>query len=44
MNTDEPGSRTSAGVERVLDVLRLFGDNGHADLGVAEPRDRRVVA
>lgn len=36
MSTDEPGSRTSAGVERALDVLQLFGANGHADLGVTE--------
>jgi DNA-binding IclR family transcriptional regulator len=40
MSTEEPGSRTSAGVERALDVLRLFGDNGHADLGVTEIADR----
>jgi DNA-binding IclR family transcriptional regulator len=40
MSTDEPGSRTSAGVERALDVLRLFGDNGHAELGVTEIAER----
>ena len=40
MSTDEPGSRTSTGVERALDVLRLFGDNGHADPGVTEIAER----
>lgn len=40
MSTDEPGSRTIAGVERALDVLRLFADDGVAELGVTEIAER----
>ena len=39
-NANEVGSRTVAGVERALDVLRLFADDGVTELGVTEIAER----
>lgn len=40
VSADELGSRTISGVERALDVLRLFADDGVTELGVTEIAER----